>query len=108
MELIWALRRNAEHLTQFEPELLASLPSTSLIKGCSAGVWLEEYLKRQEDIRRREQELRDAKKEKAGEGESKCPKCGCKMDMRMLQTRGADEPMTVFKNCVNCTYVVRF
>lgn len=67
----------------------------------------DDYIKRQADIKEREKQLREQRTEPAPEGHSKCPKCGCKMDMTMLQTRSADEPMTIFKNCVNCGYIIR-
>jgi hypothetical protein len=107
-ELIWALRRNAKKLLVFDPDLLASLPAAELIKGSEVGVWYEKWIVRQEDIKRREEEMRASKRQIAPEGHHlRCPKCACLMDMNQLQTRSADEPMTIFKNCPNCGFTRR-
>lgn len=108
LELIWNLRRDGQFLMRtYEPELLASLPSHLIAKGTQAGVFWETWHQKTVESDRRERELRLARAAEKGEGWLKCPKCGGKFDMTMLQMRGADEPATIFLTCQNCTFTKR-
>lgn len=107
-ELIWSLRRNAKRLLTFPPDLLASLPPKELIRESECAIWYEQYVERQKEIKRREQEVREAKKQIVPEGNFlRCPKCHCLMVMRELQTRKSDEPMSIFRTCQNCGFTKR-
>lgn len=45
----------------------------------------------------------DKEKKKGQKGMFKCFKCGGRnTDYNQLQTRGADEPMTTFVECIDC------
>lgn len=108
LDLVWNMRRSGPWLMQrYEPEMLAAVPSHLLARGTEAGAFYDQWVHKRQEMDRRERELREARAAEQGEGWLRCPKCGGKFAMTMLQMRSADEPATIFLTCQRCNFIKR-
>lgn len=104
LDLLWNMRRNAPELMEkYPPELLVALPRH--MRGTDE--YYDDWVRRTQEADQRERELRAERMAQRGEGWLKCPKCGGKFEMSMLQLRSADEPATIFLTCQRCQFVKR-
>jgi len=90
------LARNASYLlSHFDAEILAYFPSEALAGGTALDQWRAKYR------HTLSQKLQAQRKERKGIFE--CPKCHSNnTDHYSSQTRGADEPATIFVECLSC------
>lgn len=90
------LERNAPHLlAHFDAPLLCYFPSEALASGTALDQWRAKH--------RHMLSQKMATQRKQNKGIFECPKCHLNnTDYFSLQTRGADEPETIFVECFNC------
>jgi DNA-directed RNA polymerase subunit M/transcription elongation factor TFIIS len=90
------LARNAAYLlTHYDAELLCYFPSDVL----ASGTLLDQWRAKQRHVLL--QKLQPERRQKKGIFE--CPKChSTNTDYYTLQTRSADEPATIFVECLSC------
>lgn len=69
----------------------------------------ELFPKKWEQIIKKQEYIKEKKKNITTSDIFKCPKCGNrKCTVYQMQTRSADEPMTTFVTCLTCGYVFKF
>lgn len=82
-------------LSHYDPQLLCFFPSEALATGTALEEWRAKYRHMLSE------KLQTQKKQNKGIFE--CPNCHLyNTDYYSLQTRGADEPATIFVQCFNC------
>ena len=97
-QLAYNLKHNPELISTYTPQSLVGLDNDTLAKGMPAELWYAEFLK----TLAREEEL-VTQQAVGGDSILKCRKCSStNLTTNQVQTRGADEPMTVFVNCDDC------
>lgn len=94
--LCYNLSRNANHLlTHYDAQILCYLPTEALASGTELDEWRAKY---RHMLAQKMQGNR-----KQNQGIFECPNCHLKnTDYFSRQTRGADEPETIFVECFNC------
>lgn len=102
------LRTNGYYLlTHFGPDVVACLPATKLAEGTPAETWRTAHTAKLLKDLHRGRRASDQAAAAAQGGVFECPKCHQNdTDYYPLQTRGADEPMTMFVTCRRCN--IRF
>lgn len=97
--LAYNIRYNPGLLHEHAPQTLMGLDNASLAAGTPTEAWHAEFLK----TLAREEEL-VSQQPVGGDSILKCRKCGStNLTTNQVQTRGADEPMTVFVQCDTCS-----
>lgn len=95
--ILFALSKDASLIDQYDPAKIIFIPDSILIAH-------DPHKAFQQQRHTRRQQFEDMISKLTADGDQaslRCRKCHQQIDVNSAQTRGADEPMTIFYNCLN-------